>query len=394
MSQTLSYATDFGGKLELVNKMLKEITASANVDFLNMFLTLEEMVTSNKPEWVDVSLVGFKDSLSAVLSSSVTTVITVGSGTDAPKRYIDGLTLILIEDEVLLVTSTITVVTNSSSYCVTRAQQSSTASSHPNASEVILVGNPRVEGFSAGRDDSQKGVRYYNFSQIFQREAKLSGTSQHVKSVGDEMKLNKQIKRLTKEIVKELQMTLIYGLRSANDATNYTDRKMGGFRFWAAPAQGGTAGITGDKAGEAISKAYIEDVIERYLSNGGDANQLVFAVSTRQQRKINDLKEARIIGGGQSQKEKNLDNFVNRYDFGSHAEVDVVLVPDLRQNELYYFQKDLVKVRPMEGRAWVTKPLPEDGDFVREMILGEFSAEFRNTRETLGRLYNLSTAAS
>lgn len=386
MSGTISYATDFGGKLEQVHKMLKAV-ADRDTKFLSMFLNLDEMVTNNKFEWVDKTLVGFKDTLGAALTTSTGTTITVSSGTNAPKRYIDGLTLILIEDEVLLVNSTITVVTNASSYNVSRAQQSTTASSHANAVEVMIVGNPRVEGFSAGRDDSQKGSRVFNYTQIFQREAKLTGTSQHVRSVGDEMKLSKQIADLTKEIVKELQMTLIYGLRSANDSTNYTDRKMGGFRYWA--TSGG--GTNTNAAGAAINKSIIEDVIETYLSNGGDANKLCMAVSTRQQRKLNELKEARIIGGGQSQGEKNLNDFVNRYDFGSSAQVDVILLPDLRKDEIYFFQKDLISVHPMEGRAWITKPLPEDGDFVREMILGEFTAVFRNVRETLVRYHSLAT---
>jgi hypothetical protein len=388
MSGTISYATDFGGKLEAVHKMLSDITASGNTDFLNMFMNLEEMVTSNKFEWVDTTLVGFKDALSSALTTSTGTTITVSSGTNAPKRYIDGLTLIIIEDEVLLVNSTITVVTNASSYNVTRASLGTTASSHANLSEVMLYANPRVEGFSAGRDDSQKGSRKYNYTQILQREAKLTGTSQHVKSVGDEMKMNKQIKRLTVEIVKELQMSLINGIRYANDSTNYTDRKMGGFRYFA--TSGG--GTNTSAAGNTIDKSMIEDVIETYLSNGGDANKLCLAVSTRQQRKLNEIKEARIIGGGQSQGEKNISNFVNRYDFGSSAQVKVILVPDFRKDEAYFFQEDLISVHPMEGRAWITKPLPEDGDFVREMILGEFTAVFRNVPETLFRYYNLAVA--
>lgn len=386
MSGTLSYVSDFGGKLEQVHKMLSEITASGNTDFLNMFLNLDEMVTNTKFEWVDTTLVGFKDTLKLALTSSVTTVITVNSGTNQPKRYIDGLSLLYIEDEILLVSSTITVFTNSSQYCVTRAQKGTTASSHAVVgTEILLYSNPRTEGFSAGRDDSQKGSRLYNYTQIFQREAKLTGTSQHVKAVGNEMKMNVQIKRLTQEIVKELQMAFINGQRYTSDSTLYNDRVMGGLR-WAAQ----TYGTDTNMAGNAIDKTIIEDVIESYLSSGGEPNKLCMAVSTRQQRKINELKEARILGGGQSQSEKNLNNFVNRYDFGSSAQVDVILVPDLRKDEVYFFQKDHISVHPMEGRAWVTKPLPEDGDFVREMILGEFTTVFRNPRELLYRYNNLA----
>ncbi len=385
MSGTISYATDFGGKLEQVHKMLSEITASGDTKFLNEFMNLEEMVTNNKFEWVDTTLVGFKDLLSSALTTSTGTTITVASGTNAPKRYIDGLSLIFIEDEVLLVNSTITVVTNASSYNVTRAQVGTTASSHANASEVMLYANPRVEGFSAGRDDSQKGSRFYNYTQIFQREAKLSGTSQSIMSVGDEMKLSRQIKRLTQEIVKELQMTFINGLRYANDSTNYTDRKMGGLR-WAAS----TYGTNTDKSGQAIDKNFLEDVIETSLSNGAAPEKICLAASTRQQRRLNELQEKRVINGGVMQDSGNIKNYVKTYDFGSRAQISVMLVPDLRKDEVYFFQKGSISVHPMEKRAWVNKPLPEDGDFVREMILGEFTAVFRNPRETLYRYYGLA----
>lgn len=383
MSQTISYATDFGGKLEAVHKMLS-VVADRNTEFLKEFLNLNEMVTSNKFEWVDKTLVGFKDALGSALTTSTGTTITVSSGTNAPKRYIDGLTLIEIDDEVLLVNSTITVVTNASSYNVSRAQVGTTASSHANLSEVMLYANPRVEGFSAGRDDSQRGARYFNYTQIFQREAKLTGTSQHVKAVGNEMKLDKQMDDLTKEIVKELQMTFIRGRRYVNDTTNYTDRKMGGLR-WAAE----TYGVNTDKAGAAIDKNFLEDVIETALSNGADASKIRMAVSTRQQRKLNELQEARVIHAVPQDAGK-ISNFVKVYDFGSSAQVRVRLVPDLKKDEVFFYQDGNISVHPMEGRAWVTKPLPEDGDFVREMILGEFTAVFRNPRETLYRYYGLA----
>lgn len=380
MSGVMAYATDYGGKLELVHSMIKSV-ADRTTPVLSLFLNLNEMVTNNKFEWVDKTLVGFKDTLGAALTSSTTTVITVASGTDNPKRYIDGLSLLNIEDEVLLVTSTITVVTNSSSYCVTRARQGTTASSHANASQVIIIGNPRVEGFNAGRDDSQKGVRAYNYTQIFQREAKLTGTSQHVKAVGDETKMKQQMAELTPELMKELQFALIHGNRYTSDATYYQDRQMGGFRWWAANYG------TNTNKGAAISTSMIDDAIEQYLNNGCDADKLSMLVSVKQQRKINALKEARVVGA-HTQGEKTYSNVIDKYEF-NNATVDVIMSNDLRDDEVYFFQKDSISVHPMAGRAWHRKPLPEDGDFKREMVLGEYTSVFRNPRESLIRLYNL-----
>lgn len=382
---TISYTTDFPSKLERVNKMISAI-ADRDTKFLAMFLKLNEPVDALKYEWVDKTLVGLKDKLSAALTSSSTTTITVSSNSASPKRYVDGYSLIYVEDEILLVASTITVSTNFSSYNVTRAQVGTTASSHPNLAEVMIYAKPRAEGFSAGRDDSQKGIRYFNYTQIFEREVKLSGSSQSIASVDQETLLRKQMADLLPEIVKELQTTLIHGQRFANDSTNYTDRKMGGFRYWSgvASANNSSAG------GAAIDFRMFDDVIEAYLNNGGDGTKLTALTSIKQQRKINDLKEARVVSGGMSQSANNISNYVTTYDFGSRAQVEIISLPDLRADEIYFFQKDKVGVHPLEDRAFKQKDLPEDGDFVRKLLLGEYTAVFRNVTETLFRYYGLA----
>lgn len=385
MSGTLSYTTDFSSKQESINAMLMAL-ADRDTKFLSMFLKLGDPVDALKYEWVDKTLVGFQDKLGAANSNSTVTTITVASGSNSPKRYIDGVTLIRIDDEVLLVTSTITVVTNASSYNVTRAQLGTTASTHANNAQIVIIGNPRTEGFSAGRDDSQKGVRKFNYTQIFERQLKLTGSSQAIKAVGQEPQLNKQAADLLPELMKELQYALVHGLRFANDATNYTDRKMGGFYHHA--LNGGT---NSNASQNNLTFSLIDDVIEAYLKNGGDPTKLTMAVSIKQQRKLNELKEARIINGGMTQGESTINNFVQAYDFGSRAHVNVVPLTDLTDSEVYFFQADKVSVHPLGDRAFKRKPLPEDGDFVREMILGEYTAVFRNVQETLFRYYNLAS---
>lgn len=384
---TISYSADFGSRLEAVNKMLKTV-ADRDTPILSMLMNLGSPVDNFKYEWVDKTLAGFMDSLSAALTSSTTTTITVSSNSSAPKRYVDGKTLIQCEDEVLLVSSTITVQTNYSSFNVTRASLGTTASSHPVSSEVIIIGLPENEGFSAGRDDSQKGSRKYNYSQIFHREVKLSGTSQSTNAVENEMNLDKQIADLLPELMKELQQALFFGQRYAADTTQYLDRRAGGFRYWAVTGGGTNTDISGNP----LSVSTIDDIIEQYITNGGDTGKMILMVPPRQQRALNDLKEARIIGGGMGQTEKTLTNYMNRYEFASGMQVDVLMAQGLARNEAYIFQKDLVEVRPYKSRAFFRKPLPEDGDFKREMILGEYTFVFRNVRETLFRMYNLATA--
>lgn len=385
MGATQQVTSEFGGRLEDVNKLLKSV-ADRNTQILSMFLDAASPVEAIKAEWVDKTLVGFKDVLSAAISTTNGTTITVAGGTNSPKRYIAGVTLLEIDDEVVLVSSIITTVTNLVSLNVTRAQFSTTAATHANNAQVIIIGNPRDEGFSAGRNDSQAGVRVYNMTQLFERQYRLSGSSQAVASVGQETLLAKQLAEALPELLKEVQHAMFYGRRFDGGA-DFTGRRMGGFK-WFCSQNGGVNNK--DVGGNAMTFQFLDDVIEEYLNRGGDANKLCMFVSPKQQRKLNDLKEARIIGGGMSQSDMTLNNYVNKYDFGSRASIDVILSTDIKNDEVYFAQKDLVKVKPLKGRALFKKPLPEDGDFVREMVVGEYTLEVRNTRETMYRLYNLA----
>ena len=385
MGVTQQVTSEFGGRLEDVNKLLKSV-ADRNTQILSMFMDLSNPIEAIKAEWVDKTLVGFKDVLSSAISTTNGTTINVAGGTNSPKRYIAGVTLLEIDDEVVLVSSIITTVTNLVSLNVTRAQFSTTAATHANNSQVIIIGNPRDEGFSAGRNDSQAGVRVYNMTQIFERQYRLSGSSQSVAAVGQETLLAKQLAEALPEVLKELQHAMFYGRRFDGGA-DFTGRRMAGFK-WFCTQNGGANNE--DVGGNALNFGLLDDIIEEYLNRGGDANKLCMFVSPKQQRKLNDLKEARIIGGGQSQSDMTLNNYVNRYDFGSRASIDVILSTDIKNDEIYFAQKDLIKVKPLKDRALKKKPLPEDGDFVREMVIGEYTLEARNTRETMYRLYNLA----
>ena len=385
MGATQAITSEFGGRLESVNKWLKSV-ADRNTAVLSMFLDLQSPVTAIKAEWVDKTLVGFKDSLGAALTTTTGTTITVNGGTNSPKRYIAGVSLIEIGDEVMLVNSIITVVTNLTSLNVTRAQYSTTAATYANAAQVVIIGNPRDEAFSAGRNDSQQGVRVYNMTQIFERQLKLSGSSQAVNAVADEVMMQKQLADVTPELLKELQHAFFFGRRS-DGGSDFSTRRMGGLKYWCV-ANGGANNV--DQGGNALNYSMIDDVIENYLNKGGDANKLVMFVSPRQQRKLNDLKEARIVGGGQTQSESNLNNFVSRYDFGNRAQVNVILSTDIKDDEVFFAQKDLLSVVPLGDRSFKVKDLPEDGDFKRKMVVGEYTLIARNTRETLYRISNLA----
>ncbi len=367
----MAIVSQFESRLEAINKKLMEI-ADRETPLLKRHLDLSNPVDAIKWEWVDKTLKGLTDTLAATAVTAAT-IVTLNGGTNAPKRIIDNVTVFLAGSERMLVTSTITVVTNSSQHVVTRAYDSTTAVQHNPSKEFIIL-NSRAEGFTAGRDDTQKGTRQYNYTGIIEREAKVTGSAQAIDAVGAENTLEKQIEDLIPEVLKQLEVMLLYGARKAN--ADLTAREPGGFVWWAQNVGTSTTATT-------LNDAVFDTVIKNYLKKGGDANQLAAIVSVTQQQKVNELKEARVVSGGMTQGETNINNFVTRYDFGSKAQIEIFYSTDVREDEAIFYQKNKVKVKPLKGRQVFRKKLPEDGDFKREMVCGEYTFEFSNARETL-----------
>ena len=203
-------AADFGGRLESINKMLLKV-ADRETPLLKRHLDLSNPVKNYKHEWVEKTLVGFTDTLATTISSSTATIITLSGGTNTPKRIIDTVTVLLVGTERMLVSSTVTVVTNSRTVVVTRGHLSTTNATHDSGKEVKIL-NSRSEGFSAGRDDTQKGTRNYNYTTIVERQAKISESAQGIESVGMETLLKNQVADLIPEVLKELENNFIYGV--------------------------------------------------------------------------------------------------------------------------------------------------------------------------------------
>lgn len=386
MSANPSVTQDYASRLESINKMINKI-AEHSAPLVKRHLDLKNPVTNRKHEWVDKVLRGLEDTVATTLASTTTTVLTVSGGTDSPKAYQAGsTTLLMASGEYVTVTSIVTIITNSAVLNIARGAFSSTPTTHAAGSQIKII-NSNAEAFAASRNDAQYGARQDNYTMIFEKQLILSGSSQAVDTVGNESKKKSQRLDLTSQIMKETEVALLYSPKVDDSSNNYKNRKAGGFH-WHAVNRGG---LNQDMSAAAIAFKDIEDIIERYIKKGGDANKLVALCSVRQQRQLNLLKVSRINGGGQEQKDTSINNMVETYDFGARAKVEIMFHPDVRDDEIYFYQKDHVNVKPLQGRTWDTTPLAKTGDTDDEMIVGEYTFEFFNTRETLYRLYNLKT---
>lgn len=382
--------SQYENRREDLDDVIKKV-ADRSTPFSSKFMNLKAAADAYKFEWSDKVLNGFSDTLAASITSTLQTIITVSGGTNTPKAYKDGISLLLIDGfgvaEVALVSSTITMTTTYRKMVIARGERSSTPTTLANAGVIKIMSNPRVEGFDADRDDSQKGARLYNFTQIFERQLKISRTSQKVKVAGKEASMAVQVAEQMPELFKELECAFINNtVRSETGDV----RISGGLR-WAVSTSGlGAAANSVDRTSAgAINRALLEEYIATILGNGVNAKNLFLAVSHTQQRAINLLKEDNIL---MSQSEKGLNRMVNKYDYGTDASIEIFYSNDLAADEMYLGNSDNIEIVPLAGSKLFRRPLAVTGDNDREMLVGEYGFKFRNVKQSLFRFYNLPTS--
>lgn len=170
--------------------------------------------------------------------------------------------VILIDSEYMVVSAADltnnTVSVYSRSYGGTNATHSATAT-------IEIVGMSRLEGDDADFGPVVDITAPYNYTSIFQKAIKVTGTQQSISQYGIngefEYQANKQIPHLNRL----LEKMAFHGVRSAGTAS--TPRSAGGL---------GTFITTNTvNAGGAIAKADIDDAMEAIYGYGGMADLLV-----------------------------------------------------------------------------------------------------------------------
>jgi len=291
----IAYST---ARHEDLRDVVAKIAQERNDKILQLFLVQDLAAADTVHKWVNKELKGYKDTLQANISDSDTSV-TVSSGSS--KRIINGQTYAKIDDEIMLVTAG----AGTNSLTVTRGALGTSELAHTAGTEVFFIEHLHEEGADNTRDDSQTGIKIHNFTQIFRRELKLSGTSQAVQSVGKSNDWSNQIKELLPELMQELRLAALQGYLSAD--ADESLRSMGGLAYFVSNVD--------DEGGNPITTNMIDTKIEELLDNGANANDLVMLAPTRQIRHINALKVARVTGGGMDQNDTTLRNNIDMYEF-------------------------------------------------------------------------------
>jgi len=268
------------------------------------------------------------------------------------------------KSEVLLVTARSTV-----SATVTRGYGSTDAESHANSATYNIIANARPQGMACPKDTSVARTRSYNYTQIFSKGVQLTGTAVAIKHNGISSEDSYQIDMRLRELMRELDRTVIMGMRAATNVADGTYGTMGGLIDFIKNIGGDNTNSTA----ETLTPSVINTMNKQVYDAGAQADLIV--VGGTQKQKISTFdKEYRRTTLDARRAGFTIEEFVT--DLGNTLRVVVDRwVPN---DTCLILDSTRVRIMPLRTRGFFLEKVAKTGDFDPWQIIGEYTMEVKN----------------
>lgn len=256
--------------------------------------------------------------------------------------------------------------------------------------------NQNIEGSDAVLVKAASRIRMGNYTQIFRKNASVSGTQEKVlKGGGIKSEMAYQVGRRMKAIKRDAEHN-VFGRNNAKEAgTDLAAREMGSFSAYMGDENGaialpGSSYNTGDgsaAAGDgtdtptagtprALSETVLKDALEQlWVQSGGNEN--IIALCNAHQRGL--LSEMTAAGATRyvTSEDKRLVDSIDVYDGDYHT---VTITPDrfCLDDAVFLIDGEYAKICDM--RPIHSYDLAKLGDSYRKDIVWEFTLEVSNPR--------------
>lgn len=134
--------------------------------FFNRFAVFQQSNLDTKHTWTFALYSKLQDQLAEALDDNETAIDIDGATSSNKITYVNNYTVIIIDNEWMLVTSGAGTTT----LTVTRAYAGSTAATHADNAPIWVMPFNAIGAATTGRNDAEFGERQYNFLQTMQRE--------------------------------------------------------------------------------------------------------------------------------------------------------------------------------------------------------------------------------
>lgn len=321
------------------------------------------------------------DTADGVLASDGDTALTVASGQGA--RFVIGT---LFKDKATG-KSEVMRVTNVSSDALTieRGHGSTSAENHGSGTTgftIQIIAHTRQEGWKPTQEDwTKERTSVYNVCQIFGMGITLARSRQLVDQTVIASELAHQSAYRLKEIARQLDGSLINGIRStAPSDTEYGS--MGGIIEFASQSTGNYSTTTADLTENVINEMF-EDIwddaggIERgFILVGGALKRVISTFDQAYRRSAFDTRAAGFT----------VERFLTDLGF----ELEVIVDPWMPADVLIIGDMNDISCGPLQGDAMSLEELAKTGRTLEYMVTGQYTAKFKNATSKMAFHSNLS----
>jgi hypothetical protein len=253
--------------------------------------------------------------------------------------------------------------------------------------------NAVIEGDDATTDAATATVRRYNYSQISDKVAQVSGTQDTVNKAGRKSEMAFQMANRMKELKRDEETVLLQNVASVAGSAGVA-RKSAGTMAWIKTnidkAGDGTAS-TGDGTdiyttgtARALQESFLENVLASCWDSGGEPTMGILG-------KFQKRKVASFSGSATKTMDatKKVVNTVDVYVDPLGNEIKFVPCRQAPAGAVQLFDMEHVKLGVL--RDYQTNPLAKTGDSERKQILTEYTLEMSN-EAAHGAVLDLTTA--
>jgi len=278
-------------------------------------------------------------------------------------------------DEILQVVT----ITDATNLVVSRGYGGTTPTAHAGSATFAIIGQPVQEGDETIGDISKDRSQQVNYTQIFKRTVKITGTqeAEAMNGVhpGVDSELRLQIARRSMEMAVELNRAVLNSYESAVTpaGSDTVYRTMKGLRRFL--TEDGAASNTVSTS-EAIDETVTNSLYKLAWDKGGAPSAIIGNAE-----QINKFSRLNTTKFRIAPSDRMIGTFVEKYltEFGS--ELSLVLDRWARKDEVYLVDPSKIFVAPLQGRALFAEPLARIGDTMRWQTVMEMTLIVLNKNE-------------
>lgn len=353
---------------------LSEVLSAILLDDTDILSTLgiSGEATQTKHSWVEDALnattvISIGDVTSSgtalALSAGYTTKVTAGT---LLKNTLSG------KPEVIQVTAMGAI-----SATITRGYGNTSGNTVPgsgaaSATTWEIIANPRPQGMAGPKDESTTRSLKYNYTQIFSKGVKITGTAQAIDHAGVNSEDAYQIDLRLRELKRELDRTVIMGAIAPNDVSGSTYGTMGGLIDFI----GWQTGSNRTSTAETLTPSVLNAMAKQVYDEGGTPDIVL----------VGGLQKQKISTFDQEYRRSTLDSRRSGYtveEFVSDLGMNLRVVVDrwVPSDVALVLDSSKIKVMPLRTRAFSLEKLAKVGDSNDWQIVGEYTMEVRNATE-------------